>query len=295
MKKMTSLAACAAIGLCAAPLYLRAEDEIEIAVRKPTPLEVPAAPKPREKSEFADYLLDKAKEPEFNAQMKKIVERFKRGNLTELEKKDIEDALGANPERTAKALAPYFDWLRTPDVFVRIAAYEALKLVPEAPGKIVGGPLGSTAMNDPAPQMRAAAIALIKERNDRLAVRYVFAVMLKSMENGESPAISNGGQQAAAIAALKEIGCKQTYAALLYYAKVAKAQGITGSVNLDGVKIDAPNVDLPITVANNEVGAFNSVQTFPGLSLLKQLTGEDFQNDYKKWQEWIDRQPNYKK
>ncbi|HYF49408.1 MAG TPA: hypothetical protein VEJ63_08385 [Planctomycetota bacterium] len=115
------------------------------------------------------------------------------------------------------------------------------------------------------------------------------------MENGESTAVTNTGTQAQAIAALKEIGCKQSYSVLVFYAKLSRAMGITGPANIDGVKIEPPNTDLHVKVPNDSIGGFQSAQTIPGLALLKQLTGEDFQNDYKKWQEWIDKQPAYKK
>ena len=275
-------------------LAVRAEDEFVIGVRQDDPEPALQKRKKAEPTEFAGMLGAELKEREYQAQILKIVERFKKGNLAEQELKDIEASIGNSAEKAAKSLVTLLNYERNPDLYFRLAVLETMKLSLYAQNKVVGALLGASAMFDPAPQVRAAAIALIKERNDRHAVIYVFGTLLKSMENGESTAVSNAGTQGAAIAALKELGCRQSYSVLLYYAKISKALGITGPINIDGAKVEPPNTDLHIKVANDEIGGFQAAQTIPGLKLLKQLSGEDFQNDYKKWQEWIDKQPAYK-
>jgi hypothetical protein len=150
-------------------------------------------------------------------------------------------------------------------------------------------------MAEPDPKIRKAAVDMIKDCNERGAVKYIFSVLLKAGEVGESTAIINEGMGAQAVAALREIGDKQSYEALLFLERVKMNTGITGPAFLDNPKITQPNVDLPCNTPNHEVGMMESVQTFPGLEVLKAISGENFQHDLKKWQEWIDKQPNYKR
>ena len=269
------------------------EDDDTIIGARPEPAAKPVlkeAEKKRAKA-LIDYLRALSTEAQFQADALAVAKILGTEALTKDERQDLEIAIARDVERSAKVFSAMLDWHRTPDVKLRLGAIEALRSAYTA---TMGTWLGASALSDPDENVRRAVTNLIKERNDRVAVKYLFGAMLKSSENGEATPIGNDAMNKAAIAALRDIGDKQTYQALVFFERISINVGITGAMPLDGIKIVPPNVDLPISVANQEVGFMQFTQTFPGVTVLKALTGMDFGHDLKKWDEWIDKQPDYK-
>ena len=263
-------------------------------VKKTPPPPAPAVPAKAAKVEKAliDLLALKAPEAEFNAEIRAIAKMLMERKFTKDEHDDLLLAVTRNVDRSAKAFGALLDPRANPDAKLRLGALEGLRL---AYTGSAGGFLGASALSEPNPDVRRAVIQLIKDRNDRVAMKYLFKALLSSVENGESTAVTNSALNTAAIAALHDLGDKQVYEVLLFLERVAMANGITGTPYLDGIKIDPPNTDLQCITPNAEVGMMQYTQTFPGLSALKAISGENFGHDLKKWADWIDKQPAYRK
>ena len=316
MNRLTRLALLLAL-LCA--VSLRAEeavndvDEDEFVIRKRTaeaeapkadpknspkkiaaaPLPPPVAPAPEKKEKaLLDMLGTKLSESEYNAEIRAIAKMLMERKFTKEEHDDLVLAVTRQVKRSATAFGQLLDPRANPDVKLRLGAIEGLRLAYTGDA---GGYLGASALSEPNPDVRRQVIQLIKDRNERNAMKYLFKQLLNSVENGESTAVGNSALNAAAIAALHDLGDKQVYEVLLFLERVSMANGITGTPYLDGIKIDPPNTDLQCITPNAEVGMMQYTQTFPGLSALKAISGENFGHDLKKWQDWIDKQPAYRK
>ena len=245
----------------------------------------------KEQKALIDLLGTKLNETQYRAEIRDIATMLADRKLTKEERDDLILAVTREVNRSSKAFGALLDWRTNPDVKLRLGAVEGIAL---AYTGTVGTFLGASALSEPDAKVRRAVIQLIKDRNDRVAMKYLFKTLLDSVENGETTAVGNSQLNAAAIAALRDIGDKQVFEVLLFLERVSMANGITGTPNLDGVKINPPNTDLQCMAPNNEVGMMQYTQTFPGLSALKAVSGENFGHDLKKWQEWIDKQPAYK-
>jgi hypothetical protein len=240
-----------------------------------------------------DFFAKKLLDTEFLKEAEEVAALLDNPSLTEDDNKKLVIAIVRDLDRSKKAFAQLLDPHRYPDVHVRLGALKGIETAYAAVID-VGSYVGAAALADPDAKVRRAAIQFIKDLNERGAVKYIFGVLLKAGETGESTAIVNQGMGAQATAALREIGDKQVYEVLLFLERVKMNAGITGPAFLDNPKITPPNTDLPCNTPNHEVGMMESVQTFPGLEALKSISGENFQHDLKKWQEWIDKQPSYK-
>lgn len=252
------------------------------------------APAPVKASKLLDdFFPRKLLDTEFLKEAAEVAGLLDNPALTEDDKTKLTIAITRDSDRAKKSFAALLDWHRTPDAHVRMGALKGIQIAYE--GKTdIGSYVGAAALAEPDAKVRKAAIEMIKDVNERGAVKYIFGVLLKAGELGESTAIINEGMGAQAIAALREIGDKQVYEVLLFLERVKMNMGITGPAFLDNTKITPPNTDLPCNTPNHEVGMMESVQTFPGLEALKAVSGENFQHDLKKWKEWIDKQPTYK-
>jgi len=262
--------------------------------RKAPPPPAPAAPLKAVKTEKAllDLLALKAPEPEYNAEIRAIAKMLMERKFTKDEHDDLVLAVTRNADRSAKAFGALLDPRVNPDVKLRLGALEGLRL---AYTGAAGTFLGASALSEPNPDVRRGVIQLIKDRNERVAMKYLFKALLNSVENGETTAVTNSALNTAAISALHDLGDKQVYEVLLFLERVSMANGITGTPYLDGIKINPPNTDLQCITPNAEVGMMQYTQTFPGLSALKAISGENFGHDLKKWADWIDKQPAYRK
>ena len=267
------------------------EDELAI-VSKPVKKAEEKAPVKASKA-LDDFFEKKLLDTEFLKEATEVAALLDNPNLTENDNKKLVISITRDFERAKKSFAQLLDPHRYPDAHVRIGALKGIDIAYAAMVD-VGSYVGAAAMADPDAKVRKAAVQFIKDVNERGAMKYIFGVLLKAGEQGESTAIVNQGMGAQAIAALHEIGDKQVYQVLLFLERVKMNTGITGPTFLDNPKIPAPNTDLPCNTPNHEVGMMESVQTFPGLEALKAISGENFQHDLKKWQEWIDKQPSYK-
>jgi hypothetical protein len=245
----------------------------------------------KEEKALIDLLGTKLSDAEYRAEIRQIAMMLMDRKLTKEERDDLILAVTREVNRSSKAFGALLDWRMNPDVKLRLGAVEGIRL---AYTGTVGAYLGASALSEPNASVRNAVIKLIKDRNDRLAMKYLFKTLLDSVENGETTAIGNSQLNSAAIAALRDIGDKQVYEVLLFLERVSMANGITGTPYIDGVKINPPNTDLQCMAPNSEVGMMQYTQTFPGLTALKAISGENFAHDLKKWQDWIDKQPAYK-
>jgi hypothetical protein len=246
---------------------------------------------PKEEKALIDLLGTKLSDAQYRAEIHDIAVMLLERKFTKEERDDLVLAVTREINRSSKAFGALLNWRTNPDVKLRLGAVEGIRL---AYTGTVGTFLGASALSEPNPNVRNAVIKLIKDRNDRVAMKYLFQLLLSSVENGETTAITNSQLNSATLAALRDIGDKQVYEVLLFLERVSMANGITGTPYLDGVKIAPPNTDLQCMAPNSEVGMMQYTQTFPGLSALKAVSGENFGHDLKKWQDWIDKQPAYK-
>ena len=280
---------------CAAALAQDDGDDMLIGPRAEGAPIAPVAPAKDPPKKHAKALLDyfplKLNEAQFQAEAIEAAKILSGEKLTKEEREDLDLAITRDAERTAKAFCALLDWHRTTDVKIRLGAIEGLRV---AYTGTAGNWLGASALSEPDAGVRRAVINIIKDRGDRGAVKYLFATLLKSVENGEAAPTTDQSLNSAALAALRDIGDKQTFQTLLFYERIAMNTGITGAVAIDGIKIQAPTVDLPVDTPTHEVGFMQYAQTFPGLRTLKAVTGMDFGHDMKKWEEWIDKQPDYR-
>ena len=156
--------------------------------------------------------------------------------------------------------------------------------------KIVGKPLAVSAIYEPDADARSAAVELIKARKDPVAARAILDTW-KSAFDDVGLGATNEGVRKAAVAAMRDVGDKRVFQALLYYAMLEMHSGSATPVRVDTVAIKGKGINLPIDLPVVDLISAEGTIIVPAMGSLRQATGQDFGRNFEKWKEWIGKLP----
>ena len=204
------------------------------------------------------------------------------------EKAALSDAIRADGERAGRAFGACLDWHRY-DATTRLGALRGIGVANPA-AQTTGKALAGAALSEPVPQVRKAAVALIRERKDVAVTAEVVRYWRAAYDDDLG---FDDAKRVAAVTAMRDIGDRRTYEALLYYATVEIYAGAASSATMSEVDIKGNGINLPIQLPGIDVKGFHGTIVVPALASLKGATGQDFGHNLAKWREWIGQQPEY--
>jgi hypothetical protein len=192
---------------------------------------------------------------------------------------------------------------KTTDVTTRLGAMKGIESLRLA-GKEYSGALSLAAVRDPVPELRSAAVATIKTRGDDPAIQGMLGQLVSAFDPLGN--VKDNGLHNNAVAALKDLGDRRVYQALLYYVTMELRLTNISEGNLTTRQIDTFSVNngannaipmqlaLPIQTPDLSVARVNTsvvspASVAPALSALRSLSGEDFGTDWEKWTRWVDK------
>ena len=202
---------------------------------------------------------------------------------------DLQQGVLHERDRCTKEFLWMLNWKNCGDPILRRGALAGLALCnPES--KLVGKPLATSAIYEPDSGTRKASIELIKTRKDSVAARALIDTW-KSAFDDVGVLATNESTRKAAVDAMREVGDKRVFQALLYYAMLEIRAGTASAVRVDSVAIRGQNVNLPIDLPVLELAGVEGTIIIPAMASLKQATGQDFGRNFDKWKEWIAKLP----
>lgn len=257
-----------------------AEPELIIGARKDAPS---AASSQREW--FKSGLGESAYQTETYAAAKQLANE----KLEATERAAIQEGLSRDKERSIKACLWLMDWNNCADPVGRVGAVNGLGTL-SYDSKKLGKQIASSAIFDPDEKVRKATAAMIKSRKDLAAEREVLETWKTSFD--ESGVLDvNETRRKASVAAMREIGDKQIFQALVWYAQLELRAGSAQTVRVDTVNIRGQGINLPIDLPVLDLVSAQGNIVVPAMTSLKQATGQDFGRNFGKWNEWIAKLP----
>ncbi|MCY3020537.1 MAG: hypothetical protein NTW87_16065 [Planctomycetota bacterium] len=211
--------------------------------------------------------------------------------LSAEEKTALSEAIRREGERTGRAFGACLDWKQY-NATTRLGAIRGLTIGAPAARTAAKGLAGS-AIGEPVQQVRSTAISLIRDRKDAA----VTAEILRFWRSAYDDELGfDEAKRVAAVAAMRDIGDRRAYEALLYLVTLELHTGAASSAGPMGeVSITGNGINLPIQLPSIETMSFNGTIIVPALASLKGVTGQDFGRDANKWREWIKQQPDFRK
>ncbi|MCY3021857.1 MAG: hypothetical protein NTW87_22840 [Planctomycetota bacterium] len=221
------------------------------------------------------------------------------GNAAEGEKKMAMAALQRDRAKAGEMVLACLNARNVPEQAVRLGALKAVETLNARDAK-TSFALGAAAAADPYPDVRQAATALVKARNDELGMRTMIGHLLASYDETGRP--RDKVLHDNAIAALQELGDKRVYQALVYYVtlelrltNISEGSLTTRQINTYSVNSGAnANVvvplALPIQFPELNMQRVKTTVCVPAISALQDLSGQDFGPDADKWGKWLEKQ-----
>jgi hypothetical protein len=196
-----------------------------------------------------------------------------------------------DPERSGKAFVRCLDPQTYTLAAVRIGALRGIEIGnPSAPA--IGKGLGGSAIAEPVPEVRSAALKLIRSRNDAGAAGEILRFWRGAFDSDlgfDEP------RRAAAVAAMRDLGDKRIYRAMLAYVWLELRVGNASAARVDSVAITGPGpINLPIDMPSIDLMSTEGTIIVPAATSMKQISGQDFGKNMDKWREWLDKQPDFK-
>ena len=273
--------------LCCTAIFLAqsAEDEsLVIGIRQNAIAPKSAASAPK-KEWFKSNLTDSALHTESLAAAR-ILAGAKEG-ASDLDY--IKEGVLREKERCVKEFLWMLNWKNCSDPVYRRGAIAGLELCNPEP-KDAGKALAISAIFEPDADTRKASIELIKARKDPMAARTLLTTW-KSAFDEHGAVADNESTRKAAVDAMREIGDKRVFEVLRYYAMLELRAGSASLARVDTVSIKGQGINLPIDLPVLDLISVEGNIIVPGLTSLKQATGQDFGRHFDKWKDWIDKLP----
>ncbi len=284
---------CCAATFLASPGAQSAEDEnLVIGVRqyviaqKPAVVPVPKSAATAPKREwFKSGLTDSALHTEALAAAR-ILAGAKDG-VSDLDY--VKEGVVREKERCVKEFLWMLNWKNCGDPVYRRGAIAGLELCNPEP-KDAGKALAISAIFEPDADTRKASIELIKARKDPMAARTLVTTW-KTAFDEHGVLADNENTRKAAVDAMRDIGDKRVFEVLRYYAMLELRAGSASLARVDTVSIKGQGINLPIDLPVLDLISVEGNIIVPGLTSLKQATGQDFGRHFDKWKDWIDKLP----
>lgn len=241
----------------------------------------------------------------FQAEAAEVARQLADDKLDALDRRVLTEAVERDRMRAAKAFANCLNFQKYTQAAVRLGALRGIEIATasqqdakNAALRAAGKALAGSMLAEPAPRVRAAAMQLVRDRKDDTVSAMAGASLVEFWRSAfDSDGLVNEAQRDAALAALKDLGDKRTYHAILYYATIEIHAGAAAPVGIDTANIrgNAPVVNLPIDLPNNQLMSFDGTIVVPAVSALKHITGREFAKNLDKWRAWINTQPDFRK
>ncbi|HEY3321477.1 MAG TPA: hypothetical protein VGP72_13480 [Planctomycetota bacterium] len=206
------------------------------------------------------------------------------------EESAIAEALRSDRQRSGKALGALLDWNRH-EPALRRGALKALALTQPDPS-VTAKALANSALAEPVPEIRSAAINLIRDRKDAA----VAAELVKYWRNAYDETTGfDESKRTAAVAAMRDIGDRRCVQALLAYVSLEVYAASAGSPVMSNVNITGNGINLPIELPGLDIQSVQGTIVVPAATSLKALSGQDFGRNINKWRDWLGKQPEFSK
>jgi hypothetical protein len=220
-------------------------------------------------------------------------------NASEPDKQSAASFLSAERARNGEMLMACLNPRNQPAPSVRLGALKGIEAARPI-GAQASYVLGAAAGNDPDAAVRSAAVKLIKARKDDLGVRTMIGHLLASYN--DTGAVRDDVLHANALGALRELGDPRVCQALLQYVTAEIRATNVSAASMDTRQIDTysansgANVNvlvplaLPIQMPSLTMQQIKTTVRVPAVSALRDLSGQDFGEDWDKWDQWARKQ-----
>lgn len=233
------------------------------------------------------------------ARQKKVVEMTRvlaRTGSTPEQKQEVVAEILKDRKQIGGILVGCLDCRRIQDEEVRLGALKGIE-VAKPVGSVVSSSLAWSSVYDPEPEVRNAAVSLIKTRKDDGAIGGMIRHLIGAFDNAGN--VRNAPVRDAAVKGLRSIGDTRVYEALLYYVVMEMRPTVTELKAFNTRQIDSftinqgANVSLaiplsfPIQFPELGIQRVRTSVCAPA-SALRAVSGQNFQT-VGEWQKWIRR------
>jgi hypothetical protein len=198
-------------------------------------------------------------------------------------------------DKAGEVLMGCLDFRKHSEAQERLGALKGLRVV-KPTGERPSILLAWTAVADPTPDVRTAAVDLIKERKDLPAVGVLMRHLMGAFDDQGN--VVNAPVRDNAVTALRSVNDRRVGETLLYYCTMetratatSVSMGVPARITVPtfyqtGGAVFAYSVSLPIYFPQVDVIRVRTTVCAPAAAL-RAVTGQDFGDDTKAWLKWI--------
>jgi len=279
--------------LAAAPA---AEESLTIGPRGSEPRAGTESPAPAAEAGAAPRSQALREKLEYYRQVERLcVVLSPKSSASETEKQAAVAELTREKARAAEMLIACLNPANKAETPARLGALKAVELVKPDDAKL-SYTVGATAAADSVPEVRSAAISVVKTRNDELGIRTMIGHLLASYD--DNGLVTSKVLHDTAVGALRELGDKRVYQALFYRAtlelrltNVSEGSLTTRSIdsfsNTGGNFAIPQQLSFPIQTPELSVTHVATCVCVPALVALHDVSGQNFGEDWDKWDKWL--------
>ena len=232
----------------------------------------------------------------FNEDAAQAALKLSQEKLDARELESITDAIKRDPVRAAFAFAECLNLKNCADPRVRLGAVKGIGYANIKPS-LVSKALAAVVIAESDQPTRTAAAELLKARKDPVANKVLVDYYLDAFDT--DGVLLKADHERAAIAALRDVGGRQIYEALMAYVTMEVNAGAASEAappqtvyitNSGNINTGGGSINLPIELPNLELKGYHGTLVVPALGALKQVTGQNFGRNIDRWQNWIAKQ-----
>lgn len=213
--------------------------------------------------------------------------------------KQLLDAWKKDKTKAGEALAACLDSKSVPESGTRLGALKGIDLLKPV-GANISYALATSAVADPDDNVRQSATKLVKSRNDEAAMRQMIGHLMSAYEPSGEP--KSHALRDAAVASLRGLGDKRIYQGILYHVWMELRLTNIDEGNLTTRQLDTFAVQnganasvlvplaLPIQFPELKITRVKTAVIAPAASALRDVTGQDFGQDWDAWAKWVQKQ-----
>jgi len=267
---------------------------------------VSTSPVPAAAAYDADAFIAKAK-PREAAERRNFLENVKDHcvsldptlSIDPAKQKELLDIWKKDKTKAGEALAACLDSKTIPEEGTRLGALKGIDLLKPV-GANISYALATSAIADPDETVRQSATKLVKSRNDEAAMRQMIGHLMSVYDPSGEP--KSRALRDAAVESLRGLGDKRIYQGILY--KVWMELRLT---NIDDGNLTTRQLDtfavqnganasvlvplaLPIQFPELKITRVHTGVIAPAASALRDVTGQDFGQDWNAWSKWVQKQ-----
>ena len=222
-----------------------------------------------------------------------------KGSTDATREKAVLNTLQKDKVKAGEALAACLDAKSVPEKETRLGALRGIELLKPA-GANISYALGTSAVADPEEAVRVSATKLVKDRNDTAAMNQMIGHLYSAYQpNG---AVLSQSLRDSAVASLRGLNDRRIYQGILYRVWMELRLTNISEGNLTTRQIDTFAVNqganatvlvplaLPIQFPELSIQRVNTAVIAPAVSALRDVTGQDFGQDWDAWSKWVQKQ-----